>query len=174
MALVVEDGTGKSDAESYVSVADVDSYLQSVGKDGDWSNKTQTEKEQALRLGSRYLDFKFRNQWRGFRTHRDQSLAWPRAFVQDEDGFSVDSDVVPSEIKNAAAELAERSLSQALLPDNSDGSRVTQESVTVGPIKESKTYSGGTDSTPEFVEVRAMIGGLIRGSRGLVTDLERA
>ena len=48
MSLVVEDGTGKADAESYISVADADTYHSNRGNT-DWAALTTTEKEQLLR-----------------------------------------------------------------------------------------------------------------------------
>ena len=49
MALVVEDGTGLPDAESYVSVADCKSYLDARGRTA-WGQLTEPEQEQLIGL----------------------------------------------------------------------------------------------------------------------------
>jgi len=102
MALVVEDGTGKSNAESYLSVADCDTYHTNMGNTG-WAGDA-TVKEVALRKATKFLDNKFRLRWKGTRTNEDQALAWPRSNVEDIDGFYYDSDGIPQTLKDATAE----------------------------------------------------------------------
>ena len=53
MTLVIEDGTGKSNAESYISVADADTYHSNRGNT-DWAALTTAEKERLLRIATDY------------------------------------------------------------------------------------------------------------------------
>jgi len=143
MALIVEDGTGKSDAESYISVADADTYHAAQTGTTDWSGATTDNKEMALRRATRYLDSVYRLQWQGQRKLDTQVLDWPRYNVYDADDFDVDCDSLPAKLEQATAEMALLALSEDLLPDLSDPGTVKASKVKVGPIEESVTYAGG-------------------------------
>lgn len=139
MALVVEDGTGKADAESYVSVADADTYHDKRGN-SVWAGLTTAVKEQLLRKATDYLLQMYRGRWKGCRVSSTQALDWPRYYVERKelDNFVYnaypvyyDSDIVPTEIANATAELALRANSAALAPDME---RLTRREK-VGPIE---------------------------------------
>jgi hypothetical protein len=100
----------------------------------NWSNSdpplTTTEKEQALRRATQYMEQAFRGRWVGVRLHKDQGLSWPRWNVIV-DGYPVDPDVVPTVVANACADLAFKAASGDL---NVDLTRaVTREKV--GPIE---------------------------------------
>jgi len=74
MTLIVEDGTGLRNAESYVSVADADAYHAKMGHTA-WAG-SESDKEIALRLGTQYIDATY---WfKGQRMNYFQSLRWPR------------------------------------------------------------------------------------------------
>lgn len=55
MALIVEDGTGLVDADSYASVVSSDAYWTSLNR-ADWSAYTLAAKEGKLREATQYLD----------------------------------------------------------------------------------------------------------------------
>ena len=74
MALVVEDGTGLSTAESYISVADADTYHSDRGN-ALWTG-TDAVKEEALRQATEYLDATY--DWKGSISLTTQALNWPR------------------------------------------------------------------------------------------------
>lgn len=117
MALIVEDGSGLANAESYTSVAEADAYFEARGNEawGDVDNK-----EAALRKATDYMAQAYNGRWRGYRLLSTQALDWPRANVQIDDApyYSyVPSDSVPTLVKNACAELALKSASADLAPD---------------------------------------------------------
>lgn len=130
MALIVEDGTGRSDAESYTSVAEADTYF-SKRANAAWAALTTENKEAALRKATDYLGQVYRLRWKGTRVNGTQALDWPRAFVERDDYqyqglngstyiggfFYFPSDEMPVEIRNACAELAFKSTSAELAPD---------------------------------------------------------
>lgn len=171
MALTVEDGTGKANADSYVSVADADAYVAAYGADATWTAATTAAKEEALRMGTQYLDLRFGVRWLGTRAHETQALAWPRLNVVDGDGYYVLSTVVPTRVKNAAAEAAVRHLTDTdgLMPDEDASREVTSESVTVGPISESKDYAGTKPTQARYTKVEALVSPYLRS----ITSLER-
>lgn len=142
MALIVEDGTGRADAESYISVADADSYFELRGYT-TWATMSEAEKEAALRRGTDYMLQAYRVSWKGTRTTATQALDWPRAWVEREDylvspvnapqilcgTFYYPSNEVPREVAHACAELAYRAAAGDLSPDL--GRRTVRERVDV-------------------------------------------
>ena len=84
MALIVEDGTGKSDAESFISVADADTYHSNRGNT-DWASLLTAAKEQNLRKATDYICQVYRMKWAGTRVNGTQALDWPRAYVLRDD-----------------------------------------------------------------------------------------
>lgn len=114
MALIVEDGTGKVDSESYISVVDATTYHAARGNAAWAALASDTIREQVLRKATGYMEQAYRERWKMFRVTATQALSWPRAWVQLPDapyGYGswaafVPNNVVPSEVKNACAELA--------------------------------------------------------------------
>ena len=164
MALIVEDGTGKSDAESYISVADADDYFSKRGN-AAWAGLTTEQKEQSLRKATDYMVQAYRLRWKGVRTVATQALDWPRAFVERLDyryaginGYTTidgqyyyPSNEVPEEVKRACAEMAVRASSETLLADV--GAQVKSESI--GPI--SVTYADGARQNKAYKAVDGIL-----------------
>lgn len=147
MTLVVEDGTGLSTAEAYVSVADAITYLSKFSSTpAAWSSSSETAKENALREAARYLDAVYGNRWLGSRRILEQALDWPRVDIVDRDGFYVDSESIPDAIKNANAYLAAVAVSSTLLPDQSNTGVIARKKIKVGPIEKDVQYEGGSGS----------------------------
>jgi hypothetical protein len=165
MALVVEDGTGKADAESYASVANADSVHGALGN-AAWTGTTSA-KEAALRKATIYLDGRYRHLWRGTRATKEQALAWPRFNVIDEDGYPVDADVVPAPVTKATIDAALLSLTGTdLNPVLERGGQVIEEAVKVGPIEESKTYSAGAPARDVLTGINDGLSGLLMTAPG--------
>lgn len=123
MALIVEDGTGKVDAEAYAAVVDADAYHTAMGNTA-WAALTTLEKEVALRIASQYVDVTY--DFQGVKLVHNQALEWPRDWYPD-NNYSWP-------IKNltaAVCELALKSRTQALTVDQEDRA-VKKE--TVGPV----------------------------------------
>ncbi|MFH2112924.1 MAG: DnaT-like ssDNA-binding protein [Spirochaetota bacterium] len=129
MALIIEDGTGRSDAESYVSVADCDTYHVARGNDA-WSGD-EAAKEAALREATAFIEDRYRGLWRGQRRLKVQRLQWPRHGVVDQDGFTIDHDIVPIEVKDALCEAALRATQGDLTPDLDRGGQIKRQKVDV-------------------------------------------
>ena len=57
MAITVEDGTGLSNADSYASVAEADTYFDIIpGFSGTWADLSINAKENWLEFSTRVLD----------------------------------------------------------------------------------------------------------------------
>lgn len=116
MALVTEDGTGLSNAESYVSLADATTRHAALGN-ADWAAAaSDTVREQALRRATVYMEGAYRSRWKGTKLLRDQALSWPR-YGANVDGWTLESTIVPVEVANACADLALKALDGDLTPD---------------------------------------------------------
>lgn len=120
MSLIIENGTGLTTAESYISVADADTYHNKLGNTS-WGILTTEVKEQLLRKATNYMVQTYRMRWAGVRKTDDQALDWPRYLVPRLDTEAVyayyDSDSVPGEVKVACAELALKASTMTLAPD---------------------------------------------------------
>ena len=174
MSLIVEDGSGLSTAESYASVAEADAYHLVHGNPSVWNALSTGEKEQNLRMATDYIDGKFATDFKGYRTYSAQALRWPRSGVADLDGYIFPANgtgSVPVRLKNATAILALRVASDTtLFLDQSNGS-VSSESVTVGAVSFSTSYSGAATGQKVYTEVEAMLVDLLGSSNGV---MERA
>lgn len=129
MSLVVEDGTGLTNAESYISVVDATTYHASMGNAG-WVG-TQTQMEVALRQATQYLDTTYR--FRGTTIKKNQpqqALMWPRFGVYFNNAY-IQWPI--NRVIQATCEAALRALVSpgSLTVDQSDAQLLD---VTVGPV----------------------------------------
>jgi hypothetical protein len=158
--LIVEDGTGKADAESYASVAAADLY-HSLRRNAVWATYGVAVKEAALRKATEWLDSEFSGLWQGWRSHATQALAWPRSGVVI-DGVAVAYNALPAALTRATCEL---SLRAAIGPLTIDvGAQVTSK--TVGPI--SVTYAHGARQQTKYAGVENLVSPLLKSGRGTV------
>lgn len=108
MDIVVEDGTGLPTANSYCSAVEADDIL-SVNIHSKWGLLTDPEaKENLLIWASRVLDE--RVVWFGKKTYPTSGLAWPREGARDKEGYCLEDNYVPHQVKIATAVLAEHLL----------------------------------------------------------------
>jgi|TARA_R110002167_G_scaffold92478_1_gene248334 hypothetical protein len=154
MALVVEDGTGKSNADSFISVTDADAYFVNHGSPTAWTGLTTAQKESELRYAAVTLDGNW--DWWGSITVITQSLGWPRSGAEDAEGRSIDTDVVPTRVKDAQCELALLGTSNALNSNYDRGGDVSREKV--GPIE--TEYFSGASMEPQLPIINRILGGL--------------
>jgi len=169
MALTVEDGTGLAAADAFVSVATADAYHSARGN-STWvsaSSPADTDKEEAIRRASYYLSYAY--DWKGYRLQgRSQSLAWPRSYVTDAEGWSVAADAVPQEIKDACCEIALRELVTpgSMTPDVTTSTKVKSEQV--GPLKVEylNMNTSAQASVPVLTYVTDLVSGLLADGAG--------
>lgn len=166
MSLIVEDGTGKADAESYGSVADADAYHRSrYGPDASWANYSAGEKELFLRRATDYMLATYRGKWKGWVSIFTQRLDWPRYEVYPDasNPYALAVNIVPDAVKWACFELALRAATQSLVADE-DPNTVIAESI--GPI--SVTYAQGGAKQIRFAQVDRMLGTLLTGGSNAI------
>jgi hypothetical protein len=111
MSLIVEDGTGLSTANSYISVADADAYFE-ARSNSTWDGAIDDSKEAALLYATLWVDRRY--VWPGFIVISTQALSWPRGWAYDYEGRVIDSSTVPQAVKDAVCEAALEHLSTSL------------------------------------------------------------
>lgn len=144
MPLTVENGTGLTNADSYVSVADFKAYCD--GRGYSYTGITDAVLEQKLRLATDYVDTIFR--YKGVRLVNGQSREFPRSTLIDDSGYEVTG--LPARVVRATCELAFKATSEDLYVDLDRGGRVTSESV--GPISVSYAPDAPAGKTFRFAE----------------------
>lgn len=145
MALIVEDGTGKTDSESYASVAQADDY-HAKRNNVLWADLSLPEKEAALRKATDYIEQTYYGRFAGYRNREFQALDWPRAYVPRDpsiqypspqaltteiEGYFYPFNEIPLQLIQATIELALKASEGDLL---GDVERVTKREE-VGSIK---------------------------------------
>lgn len=101
MALEVEDGTGKANADSYVTVVEYRAYAAARGIE-DVEDRTDDEAEQDLRKGFDYVNSFAK--WKSAPVSNDQSGEFPRTDLSD--GMGRVTSLVPKRVKDAQCEAA--------------------------------------------------------------------
>ena len=130
---------GSSTANSYVTVAEADSYFSDRLHADAWEDYEY--KASALVTASQMLDWYVR--WKGSKATETQSMQWPRSGVVRRDGTTVADDIIPSEVKTAVYELALSSLES---DRTSDDPMAGIEQVKAGSLMV-KADSGDVNST---------------------------
>lgn len=148
MTIVVEDGTGRLDSESYASVADADAYWTKMGSDIDrsyWQALSVSQKEVALRRATQYIDTRFR---------------FPGAVLTDSQALSLPTSDIPWPVKNLVAACAEMAIRSARDDVNQDvqGDPVKREKV--GPIETEYDTARRTGQATKYPVVHRLLYGI--------------
>jgi len=157
MALTVEDGSGVTGANSYISVTDARAYAAARGltlpaADGDV--------EVLLTKGLDYIEA-LRGDFQGVKVLSTQALQWPRYGVIV-DGYDVESDEIPEEIPRAQAQLACDCYARtdAALMVNSEGKEVLRERVE-GAVEVQYAPTTGSNPQPKFEAAEVLLAPLL-------------
>jgi hypothetical protein len=162
VALIVEDGTGKSDAEAYDSLAGVTAELTKYGEEAAWlALVSDTVREQVARKAFRRMNSEPR--YRGTKKTDTQAGEWPRVHAYDDDGWAYPDDEVPRALKEAFAQFcAEGSVPGAdLQPNETTPGTIKSESVSIGPISEAITYESAKSSSVYYRKAQSLLRELV-------------
>ena len=155
MSLIVEDGTGLADADSYISLDGARAYALKYGYTlpvGD------AEANVKLRKGAVYVDL-FEGSFPGQRLVDTQSLAWSRINAYKcagQDQICLPSDSVPLEIQYAQVIAASFYATGLDVRANDDGLGVSAKEV-VGAVKVAYFDNGKTGKSTEITEATDML-----------------
>jgi len=144
MALVVEDGTGKSNANSYVSIAEADAFFVDLNYT-DWAALTTAQKTGHLIAGTAYIDGRYRNGFAGYLLVASQALAWPRKYGWYTDTYPFTPiAALPTEVKKATYFAAYHSLNKELDEHIQSGIKSQSQG------NMSVTYAGGSEGSKKL------------------------
>lgn len=161
-AFVVENGSGRADANAFASVAAVDDVLAASPFTAAWLDDDASDKELRICEASRWLSDL---SWVGVPRVSGQALAWPRVGVLDERGFPLPVDAVPAFVVQATARLAWSLRGLGSTPRASTG-LLAGTDIAIGPIR--LTPDGGGQLPPDVVGLirrYASVGGSSRLAR---------
>lgn len=156
MPLIVEDGTGVANAESYVSVEEADAYHASRGNDL-WVAILLAKKEQLLRKASDYINITYRGAWIGSAAYNGNLLAWPRNAITPRE-YGLRDLNVPLEVRYSTAELALIANTIGLFPN--PATTRGKKRVKVGPIE--VEYDANSSSQTKFVNASLLLAGFLK------------
>lgn len=95
-------------AVSYVTILEYEAYCEERGLPATHPHATVLEKGL---VASEWLDARYRSMFGGLKTGgRAQEREWPRTGASDIEGYSIDSTVVPPEVKYATYEALRREI----------------------------------------------------------------
>ena len=160
MSLIVEDGTGIDDANSYASIAEADAALADREVEA-WFALPSARKAACLIEATDYLEA---YDWIGDLAWYDQALGWPRLYAYDREGRLLSG--VPAQVKRAVILLAPHAASGALRPSTTAAAGALKRKK-VGPL-ETEYFEGsaGSATARSFPEVDGLLRGLTRGGPG--------
>jgi len=102
MAATINATLKSATANSYVTLAEADTYFETVPSSTQWDNKTDDKKNRALISATRWIDTL---NFYGDRCDADQALSWPRNNYHV-DRVELSCSAIPNDIKYATYELA--------------------------------------------------------------------
>lgn len=124
--LIVEDGSGVSDANTYIDLDYIHTFAENMGL------ALPSTDEEVKSLILQAMVFMENQKYQGMKSNASQALKWPRSLVRA-DGYDLPNNVIPEDIKRAQAQSAFLISEEVeLMPTVSAGAIVTEE--TVGPI----------------------------------------
>lgn len=155
--MIVEDGTGKIDADSYVTVEFADDYFSARGV-SEWADLKTEKKEQALIKATEFVDNIY--QWYGKKEFEHQSLRFPRVDIRDYEGAEIRG--IPLCLKQAICDASLISTSGELFETAEQNGDVTSETITTLSFTYSKQGSRSTTSTTLYDSINTKLRGLFR------------
>lgn len=169
--VIVEDGTGCVDAESYISVADATAYHAARGNAAWAALVSDTVREQLLRKATEYIEQIYRDQWAGYRMTAQQALSWPRYAVPIKDapgGYAslpsyYPDKTVPAQVAQACAALALKASSGELAPDLERA--VVREKI--GPIE--TEYDRQSPQNRRYIAIERMLAPFLKSGGGSIS-----
>jgi len=106
MAVSIDATVGGASANSFVTLAEMTTYMEARLNSDAFDDATTDEQNRSLVESTRWLSSL---NWDGYRTDSTQALSWPRQWAVDPDNptqWYYDNDVIPQRVKDATMELA--------------------------------------------------------------------
>lgn len=166
MALIVEDGSIVPNADSYVSLAEIDTFNDNYVSDPAWDTATDQDQEVAARQATLTVDSCFTEDWIGTLVENDQSLDWPRSNAVASNGRTYADNEIPKILRDACSKLAITALSEELLPDQENPGTIKKTKNKVAVIEEEIEYFGASQQKLFTLAQKLLSPLLVGGSSG--------
>ena len=166
MAIIVEDGTGLANANSFVTVAEARAYATDRGIT---LPAADVEVERALIKAGDYM-FRYEKNLKGSRVTTTQRLPYPRYPVNVFGTVILKTDI-PIQLKEAQIELGIESSAGVALRPNGSGREVLMEKV--GPISTQYSETGSGSNTPTFYKALDLLAPLLKSASGSFMEVVR-
>ena len=129
MAIVIDATEGGASANSYVTLAQAETYFEARLDIDSWSGATVTDdtKNRALVTAAKRIDS---NDFSGSRTSDTQALKFPRDGLGSYDGIDFTDGTTPQQVKDAQCEIA-----YELLADIDNGGIESFGAVKIGNVQ---------------------------------------
>ena len=144
MAATIDATLSGTSANSYVTLAQANSYFETVPDSSTWTNKTDDQKNRALIDAARQIDTL---NFYGDRCDNGQSLKFPRNNYEVDD-VELSCTVVPNNIKYAQYELARQLANDTDAITGNKGTVGTPEKVKIGDLEVNYNKSSQGMGTP--------------------------
>lgn len=183
-AITVETGAGLSNSNSYVTLADANTFFDTHPQASGWAALTDDAKTRHLITAARIIDSCF--DFAGFKSVASQAMQWPRVGATDPnqgvswmrpDGSNTPtgyyaSDSVPQGIKDAQCEMARIQIAGSRI-DDAPGTGI-REFELPGAIRVAFEKGQLQQIVPDFVVNMLRAFGSFRSSRSGSVKLSRA
>jgi hypothetical protein len=131
MTVTVDATLAGANSNSYITVATATAYFDNRLDSGDWTAASADTKAAAVITATTWLEGL---EYSGNRATTTQALKWPRTDITC-DGIEADETFIPTEIKNATAEVALALIGNPDLMRKSSGGPGAYDRVELGDLK---------------------------------------
>ncbi|MEA1928235.1 MAG: DnaT-like ssDNA-binding protein [Candidatus Auribacterota bacterium] len=160
--IIVEDGSGIENANSYVDASYVNDYCESMNYT-DWDSNDSAEVNGCILRGMKYIET---NIFIGVKNQTINNLEWPRSYAYERNGLLFENDSIPLKVKQAVCEATyqERVSPGALQPNIVAGNMKKEEygSVSFEYFESQKTQR------PIFPSITGMLKGLVQSKNTII------
>ena len=167
MAATIDATIKGSSANSYVTLAEANSYFETVPSSTNWDNKSDDNKNRALIAATRWIDTLV---YYGDRCDNGQSLKFPRNNYKVDD-VELACTAIPNDIKYAQYELARALANDTSAITGTTGKDGNFEEVALGDLRvKYNTSSQGTGTINNIMDVypwlQSYLGAYMLGGAG--------
>lgn len=161
MALIIEDGSIVTNANSYITLAEARSFALDRGV------TLSTDDDVLSALIFKAMDFLESKKYQGAKVNTNQSLSWPRynVFI---DGYYADSSVIPKELKNACCQLVMDSVSNVIQPNIPVSQEGALKSKSVDGVVKKEFYEAEKRTKPYFAAAESWLKKLYMSQNGFL------
>jgi hypothetical protein len=150
VAATINATLSSASANSYVTLAEANTYFETVPSSATWDDKTDDQKNRSLISATRWIDSL---NFYGDRCDNDQALKWPRNNYHV-DNVELVCSAIPADIKYATYELARALANDTDAVTGNTGTEGLYEEVELGELKvKYNTDSQATGSVNNIFDV---------------------